>query len=108
MIVWDIINSILRVCIAVIIAWKLWRFSPLFNFWERYGMGIAGGCSLLTITVIWKGERSPYDGWAATLFSFGVLLYFVGRMTRHWRHERNNRLMVGAAKARGLRRKGSH
>jgi hypothetical protein len=90
MIVWDVLNSLMRLGIAVIIVWKLYRFSHMFNAYERYGMGIAGGASLLTITVIWDGMRSPYDGWGTTLFSFGILLYFTGRMTRHWRHERNN------------------
>lgn len=98
MIVWDIINSIMRVGIMLIVAWKLIRFFHLFNSWERWGMSIAGGCSLLTVSVIWGGERSPYDGWATTLFSFGVLLYFIGRTTRHWRHERNNQAMVLAAR----------
>lgn len=92
---WDIVNSAARIAIAAILIWKLLRFGALFNAWERYGMGIAGGCSLLTITVIWDGERSPYDGWATSAFSIGVLLYFVGRASRHWRHERNNRMMHG-------------
>lgn len=78
----------------VILVWKLYRFSHLFNAFERWGMSITGGCSLLTITVIWDAERSPFDGWATSLFSLGVLLYFLGRSSRHWRHERNNAAML--------------
>ena len=98
MIAWDILNSLMRVGIALIIVWKLYRFNALFNFWERYGMSIAGGCALMTINVIWDGERSPFDGWASFLFSFGVLLYFIGRMSRHWRHERANWRMTQNAR----------
>lgn len=94
MIVWDILNSLARVAIAAILLWKLIRFPGLFNPLERYGMSIAAGTSLLTITVIWKLERSPFDGWANTVFSFAILLYFTGRMSRHWRHEANNRAQI--------------
>lgn len=100
MIAWDILNSLMRLGIAMIVVWKLYRFNPLFNSWERYGMGIAGGCSLLTVTVIWDLERSPFDGWATSLFSFGIFLYFIGRMTRHWRHERNNALQIAQGRHR--------
>jgi len=90
MIAWDILNSLARLLIAAILIWKLLRFPGLFNSWERNGMALGAGTALLTITVIWDGERSPFDGWATTLFSFAMLLYFIGRTTRHWRHERNN------------------
>jgi hypothetical protein len=90
MIAWDILNSLARLAITIILVWKLVRFPGLFNAWERNGMAIAAGCSLMTVTVIWDGQRSPFDGWATTLFSIGVLIYFTGRMMRHWRHERAN------------------
>lgn len=94
MIVWDILNSLFRLAIAAILIWKLCRFPGLFNGLERYGMSIAAGTSVLTITVIWEGQRSPYDGWANSLFSLAILIYFTGRMTRHWRHEANNRAQL--------------
>ena len=94
MIVWDILNSLFRLAIAAILIWKLCRFPGLFNALERYGMSIPAGTSVLTITVIWEGQRSPYDGWANSLFSLAILIYFAGRMTRHWRHEANNRAQL--------------
>ncbi|MEO7467814.1 MAG: hypothetical protein ABIV36_12425 [Sphingobium limneticum] len=100
MIAWDILNSLARVAITLILVWKLIRFQGLFNAWERTGMSIAAGCSLLTVTVIWQGQRSPFDGWATTLFSIGVLLYFIGRMTRHWRHERANQMQLKQGRLR--------
>jgi len=100
MIVWDILNSLARLAIAVILVWKLVRFWDLFNAWERHGMAVAAGTAVMTITVIWEGQRSPADGWATTLFSFGVLLYFIGRGSRHWRHERNNKLQIKQGRLR--------
>lgn len=90
MIVWDILNCSARIVLAVILVWKVLRFQALFNSWERWGQSMMAGTSLLTVTVIWDVQRSPFDGWATTLFTFGALIYFIGRMTRHWRHERNN------------------
>ena len=100
MIVWDILNSLFRLGIAAILIWKLVRFPGLFNGLERYGMSLAAGSSLLTITVIWDGQRSPYDGWATALFSLAILIYFTGRMTRHWRHEANNRAQLRQGRLR--------
>jgi hypothetical protein len=94
MIFWDIFTTLMRLGIAAIIIWKLTRFPHRFILCERIGMGMVGGSSLLTISVIWQLERSPFDGWANSIFSAGVLTYFIGRMYRHFRHERNNRVMI--------------
>lgn len=94
MIAWDILNSLGRLLLAVILIWKLCRFPALFNVWERWGQSMMAGTSLLTVTVIWDGQRSPFDGWATTLFTFGALVYFFGRATRHWRHEANNQAQL--------------
>lgn len=100
MIAWDILNSLGRLLLAAILLWKLCRFPSLFNALESWGMAIAAGSSLLTITVIWDGPRSPYDGWASTVFSYAILLYFTGRMTRHWRHEAANRAQIRQGRLR--------
>lgn len=100
MIAWDILNSLARLAITVILVWKLIRYPLLFNAWERYGMAIAAGCSVMTVTVIWEGVRSPFDGWATTLFTAGMLLYFIGRMTRHPRHQHNNELQLKQGRLR--------
>lgn len=94
MIAWDVLNSLARLALAAILIWKLIRFPQLFNPLERYGQAIGAGSSVLTVTVIWEGQRSPFDGWATTLFTIAMLLYFMGRATRHWRHEQNNRLQL--------------
>lgn len=100
MIVWDILNTLARVLLAAIFLYKIYRFPNLFNDFEMWGMGIGAGSSLLTITVIWAGQRSPYDGWSTTVFSFAMLCYFTGRMTRHWRHEANNRAQIRQGRLR--------
>ena len=100
MIAWDILNSLARIALAAILVWKLVRFPHLFNAWERYGMSIAAGTSALTVTVLWDGVRSPFDGWASSVFTFAMLLYFIGRMTRHWRHEANNRAQLKQGRLR--------
>ena len=94
MIVWDFVNSLARLALAAILVWKLVRFPGLFNALERHGQGLMAGTSILTITVIWDGTRSPFDGWANALFSIGALIYFSGRATRHWRHEAANRAQI--------------
>lgn len=90
MIAWDIINSLARVAIGCILVWKIIRFGPKFNGWERYGMSLAAGCSILTVPVIWEGQRSPFDGWASSIFSIAMLCYFFGRFIRLRNHERIN------------------
>lgn len=82
MIAWDIINSMARLAIGVILVWKLLRFGPQLNRWERHGMALGAGCSILTISVIWEAQRSPFDGWASSLFSIAMLSYFIGRYIR--------------------------
>lgn len=94
MIAWDIINSLARLAIGVILVWKLMRFGRVLNVWERHGMSVAAGCSVLTIPVIWEMQRSPFDGWASSIFSMAILSYFFGRWIRLRNHERNNTLQL--------------
>lgn len=91
MIAFDILNSLARVIIALIVVYKLVRFPHMFNTIERYGMGLAAGCSLMTISVIWEYKSSPFEPWAALFFSVGICVYFIGRVSRLWRHEEAQR-----------------
>lgn len=90
MIVWDILTSIGRAVIGVFVLWKLLRFHAMFNGPERWGMSFAAGAAGLTIPVIWAyPNQSPFSGWAGTIFTWALVLYFYGRVSR-LRHERNN------------------
>lgn len=101
MIVWDILNSLARVVLAVLLVWHLWRYDKLLSALERTGLSMSAGTSLLTVTVIFAGERSPFDGWATTLFSLGFLLYAAGRHIRvRDDHTRNNELQIAQGRLR--------
>jgi hypothetical protein len=93
MIAWIILNTLFRVGIMVIVAYKLTAYRDMFNCAERIGLGMAGGAAFLTLPQIWAMPDSPFEGWASTVFSAGFFIYLMGRMSRHWRHRRNNNSM---------------
>ena len=77
----------------------------MFNHWltklERLGMGIMGGTGLMTVPVIYYTalhQETPYDGWAASLFTLGAITFFAGWMHRKWRHDVNNRAQIQIAR----------
>jgi uncharacterized membrane protein (DUF441 family) len=90
-----VLNSLFRLAVTVILMFKLVCFRDTFNHLERAGMSIAAGTSCLTIPVIFdiKNTGTPLDGWAATAFTFGVLIYFFGRLVRLRAHAAANREM---------------
>lgn len=99
--VWDVMNVLFRLGILSVVIVKLWRFYDLYNREERLGLGVMGGCVLMTIPVILHGPASPFNEWAATLFAFGVLSYLLGRLKRTLVHNQRNREMVRQARDRG-------
>lgn len=99
---WETINIACRLMVAAIVIVKLVRFYDLYRAGERFGLGVAGGCALLTVPVLWEGQGSPFAEWASALFAFGVAVYFAGRLRRQMLHERANREMVRKARERGL------
>lgn len=86
------LNSAFRLAVTAILVFKLFCFRDTFNQLERAGMSIAAGTSFLTIPVIFDLNKTgtPMDGWAGTAFTFGVLIYFIGRMTRLRAHAAAN------------------
>ncbi len=105
---WAIAHSLIRIVLTLIVIVKVTRFATTLNRVERFGLGMMGGCGLLTVNVIWERQQSPYDGWAGTLFSFGAILFLFGRTLRDWKHQRaNDRMAAQGAlwaerKAKGL------
>lgn len=97
MMFWLVLNSLVRMAIALIVVYKLVAYGENLNRWERGGLCLAGACGLLTIPSIWKVSASPFEGWGATLFAIGILIYFIGRLIRLHRHDMANREMVRRA-----------
>jgi hypothetical protein len=91
---WALAHSLIRLVLTVIVVVKITRFRDTLNRVERFGLGVMGGCGILTLNVIWERQQSPYDGWATTLFSFGAILFLAGRTYRDWKHQRANDLQV--------------
>jgi hypothetical protein len=87
MTLWLVLTSLFRLCIMAIVVVKLTKYRQTFNCPERVGLGLAGGCALLTIPNIWQQHGSPFEGWAGTIFTLGFLVYLIGRMTRHFYSE---------------------
>lgn len=99
-ILFAMLNSAFRLAVTGILIYKLFHFRETFNQWERAGMSIAAGTSFLTIPVIFDINKTgtPMDGWAATAFTFGVMVYFIGRLLRLRAHATNNEAMNARAR----------
>lgn len=95
---WEIINAILRLILTGLVIYKLSQFREFANIWERMGLGMMGGGSFLTIGILIEGPRSPFDGWAVTVLTLGMVLLIGGRTWRDMKHERANREQLEYAK----------
>lgn len=95
--VWDILNTLGRLALTVIVIYKLTQFRSMMIMLERVGLGIMGAGSFLTVAVIWEREQSPFDGWAVTVLTFGAVLFLGGRTWRDRRHQRANDAMARMA-----------
>lgn len=97
---WAIVAAALRLVFTVLVIVKITKFYDTLNPVERFGLGLMGGCSLLTVHVLWEGGGSPYDGWAVTFLTFGALLFVGGRTWRDWKHKIANDQQVAYWEAR--------
>lgn len=95
--IWDLLNSIARLVVMGLAIVAITKYRHLFNQAERIGLSFMGGCSFLTIAVIWERQNSPFDGWASTLFTVGAVLFLSGLLRRKGKHDRANRAAVEAA-----------
>ena len=91
--IFDIINSLFRFLLTVIVIYKVTQLRATMNMVERIGLGLVGGCSFLTIGVIWERD-GPFEGWASTMMTLGCVLFLGGRTWRDMRHQRNNNLQA--------------
>lgn len=96
--IWDILNATLRLALTALVIYKLAQFRYTMNVWERFGLGLMGGGSFLTIGIIVEGPRSPFDGWAVTVLSLGMVMWLGGRTWRDMKHQKANRQQLEYAK----------
>ncbi len=93
----DILNTLGRLLLTLIVVVKITRFRDTMNAVERVSLGIMGSGSFLTIAVIWERTGSPFEGWATTLLTFGAFGFLIGRTLRDWKHDGNNRAALTQA-----------
>ncbi|WP_398457441.1 hypothetical protein [Sphingomonas albertensis] len=86
----DIINSIARALLTVLIVYKLIRFHDMMIAPERMGLGLMASGSMMTVPIIWEGTRSPFDGWAVSVMTIGAVVFLAGRTWRDRKHQRAN------------------
>lgn len=96
--IWDILNAALRLVLTALVIYKITQFRETANLVERMGLGLMGGGSFLTIGIIMEGPSSPFDGWAVTILTLGMVMLIAGRTWRDMRHQRNNRRQLEFAK----------
>jgi hypothetical protein len=73
--------------VSMILAYKLGAIPQKFNRFETSGMAITAASMVLTVGPILGRAyhfTSPFDDWSVTLTRLGLLLYFIGRLLRHW------------------------
>jgi len=92
-VIFDILNSFGRIMLTIIVIYKLTHLRDTMNVVERVGLGLVGGCSFLTVGVIWERD-GPFEGWASTMMTFGCILFLGGRTWRDRRHLRANERQI--------------
>ena len=83
---WALTNSVLSVMLSFILIHKLTAWYETFNQAERTGMGIMAGAVLCTIPLMWHNGDTPFDDWSTMLLRGGAVMYFLGRLSRLYKH----------------------
>lgn len=96
-----------RFLYSMLLAWVLIRVGHMLNVAERVGIGLMGGCGLMTTAVILDNDAhgTPFDVWAGAGFTVGGALFFSGFVFRKLRHDHANEAQKAIAKAH-LRKRG--
>jgi hypothetical protein len=85
-----------RLGVAGLMTFKVMYFRDALNPGERFGMGLMGGCSLMTIPVILDTagthHGTPFDVWSPTGVTWGIVIFFISRLRRIMRHAKANDL----------------
>jgi hypothetical protein len=101
---WMVVNAVLSAIVAGIVFYKLVRLPARFTFTERLGMSLIGAGCLMTIGPILSQSATPFEDWAATLLRVGLVVYFTGRMVKHYQANRAAKRQAREhLKSRGIR-----
>lgn len=95
-----IFSALARMFFSGMLGWALTRVGHMLNVRERIGIGLMGGCGLMTTAVILDNDAhgTPFDVWAAVGFTLGGILFFVGFVSRKMIHDRANQQQNREAK----------
>ncbi|HEX8554297.1 MAG TPA: hypothetical protein VF695_06285 [Sphingomonas sp.] len=93
---WFILSGIVGIGIAFMAAYKLIFFQEMFRVWERIGLGLIAGCSLMSVPPALVEAATPFDEWAASGLRVGLALYLGGKVWRLRVHARRNAQHVAA------------
>lgn len=97
--IWELVNSVCRLAVMGLSIVCITKYRHMFILPERLGLSFMGGCSFLTIGVIWERQNSPFDGWASALFTIGAALFLAGLLHRKGRHDQINAEAVRRSRA---------
>lgn len=102
---WQFVHTVASLLMFGAAVYVLSNWRERYNSTERFGLGLAGGCGLLRISVIWENGASPFYGWAPSLMTVGIALFLFGRAWRDWHHTHNNKLQIKMANREGWGRR---
>lgn len=93
MMFWEWVSLIARALIVAAVLLKLLLFYDHYHVDERAGLGVVGGCALMSCFTLLEPD-SPFNSWSTALFAFGVAVYFLGRLRRQLHHYRANQAQI--------------
>lgn len=85
------VNCAIRAVLTCVILPMLLMFPDQFKPSQRLGLALVASGSLMTVPILYMGEGvSPFDGWATTLLTIGLILFMWTTVVRLFRHHLAN------------------
>lgn len=80
--IWTTLIVVVSLAVGALAALKLAVWHRWFSTTERYGLGLLGAGSVMTIAPV-LAPGSPFDQWAPIMFRIGVLVLMAGHILRY-------------------------